>query len=167
MSNTDLINIATDIGDLLMMVDENYNSETNEYDKTLLESVEESVDIDNVNDGDPDVDEDIYYDESEDDYLDVSDKIAAQLRDAEQNWAEREIDDEVMDMIIDDEDDEMTEDDVQRYNDEYGTEDLVESSLDHLNFNDGYPEDADCLTTNKSNTSDDAVQEFVNNLHLI
>lgn len=159
--NTDLINLSTDIGDLMMMVDENYNEETNTYTSNLLEG----VDVDNIDAGDPDVDEDIYSDESEDEYLDVSDQIAAQLTDANVNWAEKEIDDEVMDMIIDDEDDEMTDDDVEEYNSEYGTEDMLESSLDHLNFNDGYPEDADCLTT--ESTTVDKVQEFVDNLHFI
>ena len=157
-----LINGAFDIGDLMMIVDENYNEDTNEYDQSLLEGAE--VDVDDINAGDPDIDEDIYDDESDDDFLDVSDRMAYALSDAETNWAEKEIDDEVMDMIIDDEDDEMTNDDIEEYNSEYGTEDLLESSLDHLNFNDGYPEDADCLVHNESSTS---VDSLLDNLKLL
>jgi len=68
-------------------------------------------------------------------------------------------------MIIDDEDDEMTEDDIQGYNDEYGTEDMLESSLDHLDFNDGYPEDADVLK--ESAITNVEPDDFLSNLHLI
>ena len=113
-----LINEMFDEGDIMMLIDENYDDETNSYNDSSL--VEEAA-VDVEMDGDPDIDEDIYAGESEDDFLDVSDQMAMQLADAEKNWAEKEIDDEVMDMIIDDEDDEMTEDDIQGYNDEYGT----------------------------------------------
>ena len=154
-----LINGAFDIGDLMMIVDENYNEDTNRYNMSVLEA-----DVEDVDAGDPDIDEDIYDDESDDDFLDVSDRMAYALSDAETNWAEKEIDDEVMDMIIDDEDDEMTDDDIEGYNSEYGTEDLLESSLDHLNFNDGYPEDADCLVHNESSTS---VDSLLDNLKLL
>lgn len=158
-----LINEMFDEGDIMMLVDENYDEETNTYNSALLEGAEEYEDVDY--DGDPDIDEDIYASEAEDDFLDVSDHMADELSDAEQNWADKEIDDEVMDMIIDDEDDEMTEDDIQGYNDEYGTEDMLESSLDHLNFDDGYPEDIDCLKESAVTTVND--DGFLANLHLI
>lgn len=157
-----LINEMFDEGDIMMLIDENYDDETNSYNDSSL--VEEAA-VDVEMDGDPDIDEDIYAGESEDDFLDVSDQMAMQLADAEKNWAEKEIDDEVMDMIIDDEDDEMTEDDIQGYNDEYGTEDMLESSLDHLDFNDGYPEDADALK--ESAVTNVEPDDFLSNLHLI
>lgn len=156
-----LINEMFDEGDIMMVVDENYDEETNSYNSSILEGADESVEYD----GDPDIDEDIYASEAEDDFLDVSDHMAAELSDAEKNWAEKEIDDEVMDMIIDDEDDQMTEDDVQAYNDEYGTEDMLESSIDHLKFDDGYPEDADVLK--KSDVTRVNDDDFLANLHLI
>lgn len=157
-----LINEMFDEGDIMMLIDENYDDETNSYNDSSL--VEEAA-VDVEMDGDPDIDEDIYASEGEDDFLDVSDQMAMQLADAEKNWAEKEIDDEVMDMIIDDEDDEMTEDDIQGYNDEYGTEDMLESSLDHLDFNDGYPEDADALK--ESAITNVEPDDFLSNLHLI
>ena len=157
-----LINEMFDEGDIMMLIDENYDDETNSYNDSSL--VEEAA-VDVEMDGDPDIDEDIYAGEGEDDFLDVSDQMAMQLADAEKNWAEKEIDDEVMDMIIDDEDDEMTEDDIQGYNDEYGTEDMLESSLDHLDFNDGYPEDADALK--ESAITNVEPDDFLSNLHLI
>ena len=157
-----LINEMFDEGDIMMLIDENYDDETNSYNDSSL--VEEAA-VDVEMDGDPDIDEDIYAGEGEDDFLDVSDQMAMQLADAEKNWAEKEIDDEVMDMIIDDEDDEMTEDDVQGYNDEYGTEDMLESSLDHLDFNDGYPEDADALK--ESAITNVEPDDFLSNLHSI
>lgn len=157
-----LINEMFDEGDIMMLIDENYDDETNSYNDSSL--VEEAA-VDVEMDGDPDIDEDIYAGEGEDDFLDVSDQMAMQLVDAEKNWAEKEIDDEVMDMIIDDEDDEMTEDDIQGYNDEYGTEDMLESSLDHLDFNDGYPEDADALK--ESAITNMEPDDFLSNLHLI
>lgn len=157
-----LINEMFDEGDIMMLIDENYDDETNSYNDSSL--VEEAA-VDVEMDGDPDIDEDIYAGESEDDFLDVSDQMAMQLADAEKNWAEKEIDDEVMDMIIDDEDDEMTEDDIQGYNDEYGTEDMLESSLDHLDFNDEYPEDADALK--ESAVTNMEPDDFLSNLHLI
>ena len=157
-----LINEMFDEGDIMMLIDENYDDETNSYNDSSL--VEEAA-VDVEMDGDPDIDEDIYAGEGEDDFLDVSDQMAMQLVDAEKNWAEKEIDDEVMDMIIDDEDDEMTEDDIQGYNDEYGTEDMLESSLDHLDFNDGYPEDADALK--ESTITNVEPDDFLSNLHLI
>ena len=157
-----LINEMFDEGDIMMLIDENYDDETNSYNDSSL--VEEAA-VDVEMDGDPDIDEDIYAGEGEDDFLDVSDQMAMQLVDAEKNWAEKEIDDEVMDMIIDDEDDEMTEDDIQGYNDEYGTEDMLESSLDHLDFNDGYPEDADVLK--ESTITNMEPDDLLSNLHLI
>lgn len=157
-----LINEMFDEGDIMMLIDENYDDETNSYNDSSL--VEEAA-VDVEMDGDPDIDEDIYACEGEDDFLDVSDQMAMQLVDVEKNWAEKEIDDEVMDMIIDDEDDEMTEDDIQGYNDEYGTEDMLESSLDHLDFNDGYPEDADALK--ESAITNVEPDDFLSNLHLI
>ena len=101
-----LINEMFDEGDIMMLIDENYDDETNSYNDSSL--VEEAA-VDVEMDGDPDIDEDIYAGEGEDDFLDVSDQMAMQLVDAEKNWAEKEIDDEVMDMIIDDEDDSIPE----------------------------------------------------------
>lgn len=99
-----IINNNVDIGDLMMMIDENYDDRYNEYDYRVLENTDVEIDDEVV---------DYEYDDGGDDYLDIADYVAAELAKARGEAIETEIDDDVMDMVIDDEVDEMDEDELE------------------------------------------------------
>lgn len=137
-----LLNNCVDIGDMLFVVDENYDEDTNRYNMSVLEA-----DVEDVDAGDPDIDEDVYdaaEDDGGDDYFNVMDRMAIELADDEKNWADIEVDDDVMDMIIDDEEDDMDEEDIDSYNEEYGIEDTLDAVLDE-SFEDEFDDDADLV----------------------
>lgn len=105
-----LINNGVDIGDLMLMIDENYYDDINEYDERVLESVEE------FNDTDIDSDvADTVEDDGSDDYVDIANLAAAEFAEARDGAIDPEIDDEVMDIVIDDEEEDIEEEDIEEY----------------------------------------------------